>query len=640
MKKLISIFLTVLLLFISLPFTSFAVEEKAEENAFAGKRQMVFTIDYSDLNNYFNGGRTAFDLILRSHTPTWLTYSLSTNDRDVHLSMEFSFVSLDDYCQKISELIADTAYVSYYNHGKDFFLVEAHHTTDYLKFIYRAVADTFIYENVALQNLFHLSQNTLVVNGKEFAIGDKVTILPEGESIVLLSELSIETTYVDGVFQRNITASPQKHEEFERLLSHFEMAGLTETTESGAVYVAFSATSMAELNRLTFRCLYTACSIEESEEQLDGITVRVRCSEQFDLDVLLEKNGRFSYAYTYPDYYRNVKSVEELQEGGSESEETESAVEIDNGTIRTTIKRPVTYVYERDFLFSGVDVKTDLTHGFGKIKKAIAFRAPRGRAILCHDALKKLFEKQMYAGVALNIRDEGGNRYYELSYSSWFASDVEEFSKKILGKSYSCTLSDSWLPYGKSTICEEIQRNEFSLIGIPPTTWTATYEFSDGASFSGEKKTVVRQEDNTLVVAVSDDAENKVEYHRFNWTKCIVLSIGLIVVVISVLIVWKCRKRILERIKIISVEKVEQRKQQKELRRQQREEEVKQLQLQQEAEAQRLQEEYRRRQQVVQEQPDNSLLFAPIGNKKFCPQCGKLLATAGEFCGQCGAKIE
>ena len=70
---------------------------KAEDNTFTGTRNLIIEIDESDINSYVSGGREGFELALRKSRPTWLEYTLKTQDKTITFTMNFSFSTYDEY---------------------------------------------------------------------------------------------------------------------------------------------------------------------------------------------------------------------------------------------------------------------------------------------------------------------------------------------------------------------------------------------------------------------------------------------------------------------------------------------------------------------------------------------------------------
>ncbi len=529
MKRTVAILLSVILIISALILPVVAAEKKNDEG-FAGSRKVVYTVDKSDLENYLNGGRAFFDLVLRNYAPEWLTYSLKTEGRDLIITLEFTFSTLEEYRNRVSELISENPLISYSKEKSKLFLLEGHTAADMMNFVYKAVAGSMIYETVTVDDIFPVTENVITINGKNYSGGEKLEILPKKESVILLNQLHIKTEHSEDGYKREIRAIPQNGEEAEDLLSRFKKVGDTEENE-GFVTVSFSAYSMVELNNLTTRCLYTACNVIEQEKPAKGIRVKVKQTEVFGLDTLMPEYKNFSYSFTYPSYYSKVKGVDET-------------VTVENGTISAENVTSVQYIYEREVAFNKLDIKTDFSNLFGKTKQVITFSAPRGQIASMHEEIKEHFEDYLSRGVALNIYDEGANRYYAFTYSSWFINDVIEFTQDILGNSYEMELSDSWIPYGPSKLYQSINYNRLRVLDTPPAKVTASTVFPAAARFKQTGDASYNAETRTAVLSVVDEDGVTVSYNRFHLIKCIVIFLGLVIILVAVILFKKWWKKI------------------------------------------------------------------------------------------------
>ncbi len=616
MKKIIAIIISAVLVFSALAFPVSAESEKVSD--FAGKRQVEYVIDNSDLENYFNGGRSFFELILRSYSPEWLKYSIETANRDVTIALEFSFNSLDEYRSRIGELISATPYVNYSKTKSSVLFLESHTAAEMLTFIYAPAAGAVIYEDITLDTLFRVSKNAITINGKEYLGEQKLNILPEGEAPITFSELSIETSYGKNGFTRTVRAFPQNYDDFESLVVRFKSVGKTSSFDNTAT-VSFSAYSLADLNNLTSRCLYVPCNVLESEEYLKGITVGVTQTELFGLESIMSEYGKFSFSYKCPSYYSKLKAIDET-------------VTVSGSTITAENVSSVQYYYERDFAFSGLDIKTDFSDIWGKGTKVITLSAPKNRVLPLHEELKKHFEKFLDDGITLDIYDSGANRYYSFSYSSWLGGGLTDFAEELLGETYEGDISDSWFPYGPGSIEESLNFNELALIGSPPSNVTATYVFPSASSYErADGPAVTDEENHTIVSAVSALRTVTIEYNRFHLAKCIFFLVILIGVAIGLLFAIKFLKRKLA--------------QYKEERQQQRDAEMQNPEYSQPP-AVPYNGEYEQVPPTDTPIEDTDAPTAPTESEppqapslNFCPSCGAPVSVGTGFCGKCGTKL-
>ena len=525
MKKLLSLALAFLLTLCVLPVA--AAEAPADTAAFAGTRQVTLSVDASDLNNYFNGGRAYFDLSLRLYAPAWLSYTMHSQGRELQVTLSFNFATMEEYNKRLGELVAGDPYVSYHRGGGALLLLESHHAAELLNFV--CVPANGAGLGPMAQELFAVKDNRITLNGQTYQGEAQLQVLPEGEAVIPLSSLEISTLCKEEKYTRTLRVIPADSTQQEALLARFEKVG-NAAQEENTVTVTLTGYSMADISRLTARCLYVSCNVTEKETPLEGIRVGVTRTELFACDALLTEGGHFRYEYTVPSYYRNVATEEE------------GAVTVTDGVVSTETAGPVQFYYERDFQFSQLDVRTDLSNLFGKARKVLIFSAPIARAEPFQQALRQTFEKVLADGVTLRIHDEGATRYYEVGFSSWFMGDVTAFVQTVLGPSYQCEMADSWLPYGGSTLRETVAYTRRAIIQTPPSAITVSAVFPAGSSYrlvDGGGEALELPEERTLIVDVEGASLITVAYHRFHLFKNILVLVLL--AGLGVLVWWGIR---------------------------------------------------------------------------------------------------
>ena len=128
----------------------------AARDEFSGTRSFQITADWSDLENYINGGRTAFDQILRGNMPEWFVYDIRTQGRDVTCTFSFSFSSFEDYQSKLATLIMRSPAILY-SQEKDLLLMESCTPYDLLNFLENALNQHNCLSEKTLQEIFPLT---------------------------------------------------------------------------------------------------------------------------------------------------------------------------------------------------------------------------------------------------------------------------------------------------------------------------------------------------------------------------------------------------------------------------------------------------------------------------------------------------
>ncbi len=519
--RILALLTTLVLLLVCLPVST--ATAAPSDSAFAGVRSVSFTVDKSDLNNFVNGGRAAFDLALRKASPAWLTYGCRSDGYDLVVTLSFAFGSLDEYEARLSTLLGQDASVVY-SDADGVFLLESHTTTALLGFIQPHIPLVNNASAPQFDTFFHITEDILTLNETAYPVNGKVDIRPVGEEVIVLNYLTVDTTVDEnGLFTRTLSAFPHNDEERELLEERFAAVGEVTTHDSyygsQPIEVVFTASSDAQLAKLTTSCLRSADIILENEVTLDSLKMKVQRTEFFDLEELMTENSRFHFTFTPAPYYSNLAPVDDYTTWDDE--------------VVASYDGDIVFSYERGFRFDAVNVETDLTDSFGKMRRVITLSTLAATAEPHHEAIKQGLTKKLSDGTAFTIEDVDGVRRYTLAFEAWFSSDVDEFTKAILGDDIDSDFSESFFPYGSSSITERFGASPI-VDGMAPTqNLTATYRFASSASVEGELSNggTVTVKDTVLTAALGSDVTVTVEYHRLHWLRTIVLLVFLLLLV-------------------------------------------------------------------------------------------------------------
>lgn len=531
-NKILSLFLAICFVLLSAT-PAFA---QGEESAFSGSRTTVFTIDYSDLENFVEGGRSAFDLALRKQKPDWLNATVTTKGRDLYLSFSFAFSTFEDYKAKLAELLtAEPAIV--YSNSDGVMLIESFSASELLNFInYALLAETNSFTEFKIEELFKISANTLTVNGESYNQEERICIIPESQETVKFDTLEIITTAADdGSFSRTITVSLNTENVSEKEIAlvekRFKSVGNTTNEEgyySRTLTVDFTAHSLNELSTKTIQCLNVACAVTESLAYKEGTTVTVTRSEFIDWESL--KSGeysRISLKYIAPESHANLSIPED------------ETTQINENEIYTDSNTLICF-YERAFSFNRVVITTDFSALNAKVTKKIDFVAPTYIVSNFHSKIKKTLTDKLTKGCTLNIYDEGSMRHYEVSFSSWFNKELNEFSTAYLGSNIKIKRNESLvLPFVKNSIKESGQVKSIFGSGIKVDNVSTVYVFSKNAKIHTNDSDYVITVGEKLILT-ADWGNQKIsvnfEYQRFNIFKCIIIGLILIIVTVAIIL--------------------------------------------------------------------------------------------------------
>ena len=523
-----------LFLFILSAFPPVQVHAEKGE-AFTGTRTVTFTADWSDLANYIDGGRPAFDMVLRVHIPQWAHYSIRTQGRDVQLSVWYDFESQVDYEAKTAGLILRSlALVCEQEDG--LLMLENCTSFELLNFLNEALKTNESLGEKALDEIFTLKESTILVNGKTYELEDSVCIYPDGMKTVRMDYLSIETeTRKNNSYSRTITArintesgSSKDADALKKQFSHCGKVKVSKDTENfREISVTFEALSTQELEQKTMLCLNAPTFIREEHMGIDGKLVFVERTEFVELGQLLREEGTFHYAFLFPSYWENPGSYS-------------SDVTVSEHIMNANNTSYIVCSYERDFQFDTIEVRTDLSNLLGKIQRTIICTAPADLAAGFHKNLKEKLELNLVNGAVLDIYDEAGTRYYTISYASWRLSDINNFTTEIL-KSSDCAMEiqTSWVPFGSWEITDSYNLDRIISHTVPADQMTATYILSDLAfpDKSLEEAEHVTVQDNSISFRIRSGSQIQLPYRQIQVVRCSIILVGVLFLLILVLTV-------------------------------------------------------------------------------------------------------
>lgn len=497
-----------------------SASSKSGSDAFRGSRIVTYEVDKSDLENFIDGGRTAFDILLRKNAPSWLQYELYARDRTVYLTINFDFDSFEDYSEKTKKLLMFSPALVYTTET-GLLLMEGHAAIELLNFMQLSLALPDTSMEQFQTGLFSVTQNSILINSVEYSTEDnRLIIRPDNGSIIKFNALTIDTTgKKNGTFTRTITAqidgSEQSKEDLDALMKRFKKAGKTTSTDLYdnviEVSVVINAYNQKELLSKTMECLNAAVSVSETLQYVDDATVGVTRTEFIDIADLMKEDSNYIFTYTYPSFYNNVITLD-------------NTTAVTEKRITTQNNEYLSYYYERGFRFDAIDIETDLSNLFGKISRKITLSASADSASDYYDVIKEQLLSRLIKGTTLNIYDKDGSRYYELSYSSWFAKDIENFTNSVLNGIYRLSPDNSWIPCGKVNLQDKI-----SVGNIVPKMAPA-----DETTFRYILPSVINDE---TVIQFSDGDNINFEYRQLNIIKCLIELLAVIAIVIIVIVV-------------------------------------------------------------------------------------------------------
>lgn len=470
-----------ILLLLTLFFACLQGEVLAEDvsaDSFHGSRTLVYTVDASDLNSYIDGGRPAFDLILRICAPEWLSYDLSGDGRDVRFQLSFQFSSGEDYCEKMGTLLGYQPNLLY--DTEDYILLESHNTMEILNFLKTALEERDCLYEKPMEAYFKQTKNEIALGDDVYQAYDRVKVRTLDAEIVRFDSMEIETWWKeDGAYERTILLGLNTGEaDRQRLMSRLRKTGTVteETGETGRIYtVTFSADSERALSQKTMECLNVATCLYGDYAPAEDGTVEAECREYFDLDTLLYDKSAFRYVFHFPAFAGNITAED-------------SEVNSENGTLTASAVDEIAFSYRTPPFFSSVELHTDLSHWSGRIRKTVTLKMPLEGAAVVHETLFAQLKRSLINGTTLDIYDEGGERIYRLSYEAYSQRQINQFSEAVFGQSRGLERRISWIPFGESSVKEYVSLQNLTGDMAPPLSVSVEYtlpELSPGKGAGG-----------------------------------------------------------------------------------------------------------------------------------------------------------
>ena len=535
-KQICSIFLAIWFVFsLCLPV------QAAQAEDFAGTRSVVFTTDWSDLENFVNGGRAAFDLVLRSNLPEWLTYDIRTHNRDFYFTLSFDFTSYDDYHQKMAALLGHSPSVLYET-DEGLLLIENDACSDILNFLEPRLTEGGYLPERELRDIFRLKHNRITINGNVYDTESNICILPEDALPISVDHLSIFTkTNKDASFTRTITArintEGRSPRDLFKLEKAFNRAGSADTvkidTKLYELTVSFNASSQAELGYQTTLCLNSPSFITERQSYVDRNTVSVEHMEFFDLEKLVTEEGNFDFTFTFPSYYQNPAS-------------DNSAVVVYDSYIASENQSFITYTFERKLQFSAIKITTDLSSHFGKIQRTILCTIPVDIASEFHKTITDKLRKNLINGSVMNIYDQDGMRHYAITFRSYWLEEIVEFTAAVLNSSqYALEWDRSWIPFDTIQIHDRLDPDDIISNIVPADQITAVYILPEPSwiipsdNEAGEPIT-----GSTITRSIRAQENIHIAYRQLPFVTVILLAAAVLIVLCMIIARGRRRKQV------------------------------------------------------------------------------------------------
>ena len=505
----------------------------AESEEFKGTRNVIYSIDQSNLANYINGGRENLDISLRKNKPDWLTYKFSAEGRNTIIEFNFSFETYDEYVSKLEELLGyKPAIIRESN--KTF--VENFSSIELINFLYNNLASEDESIEIEKEELFNVKNSVLQFNETKIETTENISL--RNNNVIKFANIQIDTTHNENEITRKISAvinkENYKKEDIEKQFKKVTDKVTINERYNYSLEAEITGKNISEIAEKTMICLNTTDMIQEKQNYLDENKVKVDYIEKFNLKDILEETSRLNYTCTLPDYCTNLAS--------DENAEQKSNINGNKVTYDGNLGI-ISFSFERAIQFSEISVTTDMSNLFGIITRTIKFKFPIEIVANYNEKFKNEFTEKLQRGMTLNIYNEKLYRVYEITVSSMFLEELNDKTSKFLNEDMEISMEKTINPFEKNKIKDEYDFSNCVKNMLAPDKIESVYVLDRFAKIIDTDDAVIK--DKTITFDGNLKNEIKFQYKTFNivlWSFILVCTI--IILIIVMIIVKKVKKNI------------------------------------------------------------------------------------------------
>lgn len=543
MKRAITLIVILLSAFVFLPLEALGQEDNVTESSlkeetFTGTRTLICRFDRSDLNNFIDGGYNSFSKIISEANSGRYNLQTEKDNRDLIVTVSFSFDNLDEYKVVMRELLGYNPVVVYQT-GENFIFAENFNSGEMLNFIQKELMSNHLLKELTFDSLLTVEQCTLTLNGQTYETTENFDIR-DGNNIKF-DELNIETTYnQDGGAERIITARINKENMTDdtntTVINNFKMAGNIEenTSSKNLINATLHITGENQYELAEKTLIATGLTISTIETESPGSDyILVDCVEQLGIKKILNDNGKYKYTCTYPAYYMNILI------------EPNEDLSIEGNKISYSGKEgKFEYSYQRGLKLSSLKIITDISKLMGNIKRTIKIGIPYDSSDVFGGKVTQVLENVNNEFKTANIStdNEGMDIIYEIEFSSHDAAQISEFTKALLKGNDVFEYNRNILPFQKNNIIESISAGEIINNMIPVSEMELTYKTVDKTQLISSQNTDYTFYNNAYTEIAGKDANISIEYFVLNKIVIAIISaIALLCIIAIIIIVFKIR---------------------------------------------------------------------------------------------------
>lgn len=465
----------IVIVFLMLIFIASGRSVAKEEHEFSGTRSVVCRISQSDLDNFLSGGRASLEMLLSQNRNEWLQYRLISRERDLYITLTFSFESYQDYEEKLSVLLREQPITTYGKENLSY--MENFEPVELLEFLNCAAEENNLTAEENISKFWRIESDTANINGAEYSgttalnISDKRGIAYE--RIDIDTQIDQEGAWLRIIECRvlenmSVWAIPLLEKRSNLLNASFESSGTS-------CSISFAAQTEEELIRNTMFVLQTAVNISHYRHYQNADHVRTETEEKIKVESILTENGTFRYSLDLPETYSGLSAeyLEEKDTWSVENSDNDEKTEVyENNVSYNGRKGCIRYYYDEEILFDKIEIETDLSNEFHKLKRTIKFVMDGDIAEGCHEQIMKKITGKLRNGDQLRCYKENGKWCYVVSFQSWLEKDIDRFTERILG------IEESKLCIERKifTFSESNVQDQFSLGTNVPGTYSGKME--------------------------------------------------------------------------------------------------------------------------------------------------------------------
>lgn len=522
LKKYIFIILLSLIALITFVTPTYAESEKN----FKGTRSIAIAVDLSDLDNYVNGGRTYLEAMIRRSSVDWLNYSTSVEDMNLVISISFDFDSFDDYYEKVTYMLG---YEPTIINNKNMY-VESFSTMEMINYFLDDMQENNLYNlETSEMNLFsEVNSNITFDTGTTYESKNQRINESEDKDENIFKSLEVTTTYNEN-YERKIclkldSFGEEDKKNYQELVKKRcdDLGVECKIDDKGSIEftINFEAKTENELSYYTMNILNVASGITTKQDYRKGGKIKVTFSEFIDIDTLLTEDGTFKYSFTGKDYYKMLGAADDEATGYSEKDSTEYY----SGRENT-----VSFEYSIPFEFEKITIITDFSSNYGKITRTIRLSTNISIAENMHEKIKDSLTKVLQDGMTLNIYDEGSKRNYDIVFSGFSVSKINNMTSKLVNGTADLKLKSKVFPFLWSSIDDKIEISKICDLVEHYNNINLEYVFKNG--------TEIKDNDGSTYIIEANSTEFSLKY--LDIEKIVIICLVIIIILIIIIIVKK-----------------------------------------------------------------------------------------------------